>query len=281
VRPVLPDGLWLDPGVSLSPDGTRLLRAVPDLEVLPLAGGRTTVLEPAPDAARFPEERPREHAGGYCFAHGAAWARHAGRAADVDAGTVLAVYGCSLVDLDANEAVVERHLAVETDLSDRSERVVQDSDGYTGESPPRYSPSGDLFVAGWGTSETNTQGVRVFGPDGPGHFWPDTYLVDGDSWRDERTVLAWEEEWTDPSDRVFLDVVTGDVQRVRVPDLGHVLGYVAGRLAEAGTSGSGCEVTACFVDTTTGERDAWLDLGEDGSARAVLVADELVRTALG
>ncbi|UJP41376.1 hypothetical protein [Cellulomonas palmilytica] len=280
VRLVLPTDVWLDAGVSLSPDGTRLLRTAPDLEVLPLAGGRTTVLEPAPDPLRFPSVRPREHAGGQCFAHGAAWARGAGRAADAAAGTVLAVYGCALVDRDTHDPLVERHLAVETDLSDGSERVVQDSDGYTGESPPRYAPSGDVFVAGWGTSETDTQGVRVFGPDGPGHFWPGTYLVDGDSWRDERTVLAWEEEWTGPSDHVFLDVVTGDMQPVTVPDLGNLLGYVGGRLAEAGTSRSACAVTACFVETTTGEREPWLDLGDDGAAWVVLVADDLVRAAL-
>lgn len=260
VRPVLPAGLRLSPGASLSPDGTRFLEAGYDLTVHPLDGSPPTGLEPD-----VPE---RLNARGWCRVDGGTWAR--------DDDMVLATVGCSDFDPDSDEVLFVRHLAVEIDPADGSSRVVDDSDGSPVESYPRWSPSGETFVAGWPSFE-GPPGVRTFGPDGPRHFWPGTHIVYGDPWRDERTVLVWGEEIAD--DHLLLDTVTGDAEPVTV-GLANPLGYVGGRLVEDGGLSPGCRHSACFVDTTTGEREPWLDLG-DSRAGYLMLADALVKEALG
>lgn len=239
---------------QLSPDGRSLVVLSWDLEtaiaVVRLADGaaRRLPVTPTPD--------------GECRTDGVAWT--------ADSQKVVVVSGCATFGRETMEVTDHHTWVVEIDVATGATRVVEHLlGGYPTEAYPTVSPDGRTVVYGVGMeagSEGSLGGIRAVDVGtGESRYWPDVHLGYGDPWRDDRTVLAWDQsDDATGDDYVLLDTRSGSTTPLGIASLVNLSGYVAGQLVVDQTPWLDrpppCAVSYCLADPGTLEITPWLDL---------------------
>ncbi len=272
---------------SLSPDGRSILRlgfpsgigATPEVQVVTLASGSVRTLP-----------SPRHGAERVCTIDGAAWAP--------DSTHVGIVSGCD-IDVPGQTPAdpwVPGEFGTwvdEVDLASGTSRTIEvRADSSPGESCPSYSADGSGFAYGinngvqpqWETGADTWPAVRAIALDGTtANEWAGMHVVHGDPWRDENTLLVWDEGAAAGSgdDHQLLDARSCASTSLGIPRLLNTQGFIAGGLLVDTTRWTDPpvprSVALCLADVSSGQVSPWLTLPGVGQVVHGSAARSLLR----